>query len=201
MSGSAWSSYRTVGAEPVTLSRSEAAPQRLVRCCVRNRPRYTRHLFFKRRRGGARRGSKGPSSFLGLEAPMVRLYYQSRKQQAQPEKGLPCCQGWLPRGGRENSHWWGRGRLSFSPNSRPLQRVACFHRPATNNAKGSESSLNTTMYPSLCTHSKHRHRATFISTEKHAHHCTARPSDLSTPALNHTPSLQKPPGSSDGTET
>lgn len=159
MSGSAWSSYRTVGAEPVTLSRSEAAPQRLVRCCVRNRPRYTRHLFFKRRRGGARRGSKGPSSFLGLEAPMMRLYYQSRKQQAQPEKGLPCCQGWLPRGGRENSHWWGMGTAKLFSQlvirtltfSRPLQRVTCFYRPATNNAKGSESSLNTTMYPSPCT--------------------------------------------------
>lgn len=119
MRGSAWCSYRTVGAEPATLSRSEAALQHLVRCCVRNRPplhQTTRHLFFKRGRGSARRGSKGPSSFLRLEAPMMRLSYQSRKQQAQPEKGLPCCQRWLPRGGCENSHWWGEGRLSFSPN-------------------------------------------------------------------------------------
>lgn len=42
---------------------------------------------------------------------MMRLFYQSRKQQAQPEEGLPWCQGWRPRGGRENSHWWGRGTV------------------------------------------------------------------------------------------
>lgn len=81
---------------------------------------------------------------------MMRLSCQSQKQQAQPEKGCPAARDGCVAAVRILTGE-GAGRLSFSPNwlSPPSPFLGpCRGSPATNDAKGSESSLNTTMSPS-----------------------------------------------------